>query len=178
MPDRPSQVRSIRPAPDEHAPFYGGYIAKVADGDVVHQLEEQIVDTLGLLESLPEEKAGHRYAEGKWSIREVVGHLCDTERVFSYRAMRFARADATRLPGFDENHFVANGRFEGRSLQSLAEELETVRWATVAFFDALDDECWLRRGVANDKEMSVRALAWTAAGHELHHRQILLDRYL
>lgn len=173
-----TQLRAIRPAPDEHAPFYARYIARVPDGDIVHHLEEQIVETLGLLESLPEEKAGHRYAPGKWSIREVVGHLCDAERVFAYRAMRFARADATPLPGFDEQAFVANAAFDTRSLHSLAEELETVRWATIAFFDALEAEAWPRRGVANDYPMTVRALAWTAAGHELHHREILRTRYL
>jgi uncharacterized damage-inducible protein DinB len=172
-----SEMRSTRPAPDEHAPYYGRYIERVPPGDVVAQLRSQIAGTLALLRPLSEEKAGYRYAPGKWSIRQVIGHLTDTERVFCYRAMWFARSDGTALPGFDENAFVANARFDSRSLASLVDELAAQRGATVAFFASLDADEWTRRGVANDKEMSVRALAWTIAGHELHHRELLRTRY-
>lgn len=177
MEDSLDQVRETRPAEDEHAPYYGKYIALVPAGDIVRRLDEQIVETLGFLESLPPERGGHRYAPGKWSIREVVGHLCDAERVFAYRAMRFARADSTDLPGFDENAFVANARFDARDVASLADEFEAVRWGTVALFDALQADEWNRRGTANNTPVSVRALAWIIAGHERHHLEILRTRY-
>ena len=172
------ESRATRPAADEHAEYYGRYITKVPNGDIVSTLKGQIPQTLSLIRSLPEAKGGHRYAPDKWSIREVVGHMSDCERVFAYRAMRFSRNDPTTLPGFDENLFVANARFDARTLASLADEFEAVRAASVAFFGSLDDEEWGRRGVANNKAMSVRALAWTTAGHELHHLSILRERYL
>lgn len=171
-------ARATRPAPDEYAPYYDAYIRKVPDGDVVHALRAQLPDTLATLRAVPESRAGHRYAEGKWSIREVVGHVCDAERVFAYRAMRFARADTTELPGFDENAFVANARFDERSLASLVDEFAAVRGATTAFFDGLFPDEWMRVGTANGKTMSVRALAWVIAGHERHHLQVLKERYL
>lgn len=170
--------RSTRPAPDEFAPYYGRYITKVADGDVLATLRTQIGETLAMLRAIPESRGGHRYAEGKWSIRESVGHMCDTERVFAYRAMRFSRNDATALPGFDENAFVANASFDQRSLASLVDEFEAVRRATIAFFDALTPDELQRRGTASDNPVSVRALAWIIAGHEVHHCEILKTRYL
>lgn len=171
-------VRAVRPTADEYAPYYAGYIARVGDGDIVHHLDEQLVETLGLLTTLPEERGGYRYAPGKWSIRQLIGHVSDAERIFTYRALRFARADATELAGFDENNFVANARFDERSLASLADELEAVRWATLAFFDSLAPDEWERRGVANGNAATVRGLAWIIAGHELHHLNILRTRYL
>jgi uncharacterized damage-inducible protein DinB len=172
-----AEPRSTRPAPDEYAPYYGTYITKVADGDVVRTLKGQFGDTLAYLRAIPESRGGHRYAPGKWSIREVVGHLCDAERIFAYRALRFARADATALPGFDENAFVGASRFDDRTLASLITEFESVRGATITFFDALFPEEWTRHGTASGKEMSVRALAWVVAGHELHHLEVLKSRY-
>ncbi|HEX9565737.1 MAG TPA: DinB family protein [Gemmatimonadaceae bacterium] len=171
-------TRAARPEADEYAPYYGTYIGKVGDGDIVRALAGQIGETLALLESIPESKAGHRYAEGKWSIREVIGHLCDAERIFGYRALRFARGDATPLPGFDEKSFVANARFDERSLTSMADELDAVRRASIVLFDGLFPEEWLRRGTSNGQTMSVRAFAWIAAGHERHHLDILRTRYL
>lgn len=171
-------VRAVRPTADEYAPYYAGYIARVGDGDIVHHLDEQLVETLGLLTTLPEERGGHRYAPGKWSIRQLIGHVSDAERIFTYRALRFARADATELAGFDENNFVANARFDERSLASLADELEAVRRATLAFFDSLAPDEWERRGVANGNAATVRGIAWIIAGHELHHLNILRTRYL
>lgn len=172
------ESRSIRPAANEYAPYYDRYISKIPDGDIVELLGQQIRETLGLLRSIDESRGGHRYAEGKWSIREVIGHMSDTERVFAYRAMRFARADGTPLPGYDENVFVANARFDARTIRDLAAELEAVRGATVAFFASLHDEEWARRGVANGNTMSVRAVACIIAGHERHHLGILKERYL
>jgi hypothetical protein len=172
-----AEARTSRPAPDEFAPYYGKYIEKVADGDVVEALKSQVGGTLGYLRSIPESRAGHRYAEGKWSIREVVGHLADAERIFAYRALRFARGDQTALPGFDENAFVANARFDDRTLASLVDEFAAVRAATIAQFDGFFPEEWVRCGSASGKVMSVRALAWVTAGHELHHLSILRERY-
>lgn len=171
-------VRSLRPEPDEFNSYYQRYIDRVPDGDIVRTLDEQIIETLGLLSAIPEERGGFRYAARKWSIRELVGHVCDVERIFVYRALRFARGDRTELSGFDENAYVANARLDDRTLASLADELEAVRWATVAFFDALNDEEFMRRGVANLAPVSVRALAWIVAGHERHHAEILRTRYL
>src|SRR4029077_5181557 len=120
----------------------------------------------------------HRYAPGKWSIKEVIGHVSDAERVFSHRALRFARGDRTRLPGFDEKAYTPAGRFDARPLPDLAAELDAVRHATIALFAGLDSEALARRGPANNKEVSVRALAYIIAGHERHHVGILRERYL
>lgn len=169
--------RSTRPAPDEYAPYYGRYVSQVGDGDVLSTLKSQLDETLSLLRAIPEGRGGHRYAEGKWSIRESIGHMSDTERVFAYRAMRFSRNDATALPGFDENAFVANARFDERTLASLVDEFEAVRRATIAFFAGLTPDEMVRRGTASDNPVSVRALAWIIAGHEMHHREILKTRY-
>lgn len=173
-----SPARAVRPDRGEFAPFYARYIDRLADGDIVRHLDEQVLETLALLASLPEEKGGHRYAPDKWSIREVIGHMCDAERIMTYRATRFARGDDTELPGYDENLFVANARFNDRTIASLADELEAVRWATVALFDSLTDEEFLRGGVANGQPVTVRALAWIIAGHERHHLELLRTRYL
>ena len=172
------EPRATRPSSDEFAPYYGTYVNKVADGDIVATLEKQIGTTLAFLRGIPEAKGGHRYAEGKWSIREVIGHLSDGERVFSYRALRFARGDATPLPGFDENEFMRQSRLDDRSLASLIAEFEAVRTASVALFDGLFPEEWTRRGSASGKDVSVRALAWIMAGHEVHHLEVLKTRYL
>lgn len=169
--------RSTRPAADEFASYYGTYITRVPDGDVVHTLNGQIAPTLDYLRTIPEAQGGHRYAAGKWSVREVVGHVADAERIFAYRALRFARGDSTPLPGFDENAYVANARVDDRPLSGLIDEYEAVRGATVAMFDGLFPEEWLRAGEASGKRMSVRALAWVIAGHELHHVEVLKTRY-
>jgi hypothetical protein len=167
-----------RPRQDEYVPYYHKYITLVPEGDVVETLRTQIADTLSLLRSIPESRGSHRYAPDKWSIKEVVGHLADVERVMTYRALRIARADATPLPGFDENAWVPAANFEARSLASLAHELEEVRRATVAFFETLDPEAAARHGLANNNAISARALAYIVAGHERHHVGILRDRYL
>lgn len=167
-----------RPEAGEYGPFYAGYVARVPAGDIVSVLQRQIGETRALLEEVGEGRAGYAYAPGKWTVKEVVGHLADAERVSSYRALRFARGDKIELPGFDENAYVPAGGFARRSLRSLLEELEAVRAATVALFHGLPEEAWLRRGVANRNAVTVRALAWIIAGHELHHREVLETRYL
>lgn len=170
--------RATRPHEDEYAPYFGTYISKVGDGDIVATLTGQIDGTLAFLRGIPDSLAGHRYAPGKWSIREVVGHMSDAERVFAYRALRFGRGDATPLPGFDENEFVKRARLDERSHAGLVDEFEAVRRATVALFDGFFPDEWTRHGSASGKDVSVRALAWIAAGHELHHVDILKTRYL
>jgi hypothetical protein len=167
-----------RPRDDEYLPYYGKYISLVPDGDLVETLRTQIGETLALLRTIPEQRASHRYAPGKWSIKEVIGHLSDVERVMTYRALRIARADATPLAGFDENAYVPAANFGARSLASLAHELAEVRRATVAFFETLDPEAAARRGSANNAGISARALAYIVAGHERHHVRLLRERYL
>lgn len=171
------EVRKSHPDPTEHAPYYGKYIALVPDGDIVGMLRSQIESTVDLLRGVPGDREQHRYAEGKWSVREVVGHLCDAERIFCYRALRFARGDATPLQGFDENAYAANATYDDRRLSTVVEEFAAVRAASIAFFDSLTDEEWQRRGSANSQEVSVRALAWIIAGHERHHVSLLRERY-
>ena len=167
-----------RPQQDEYVPYYHKYVSMVPDGDLVETLRTQIGETLALVRSIPEERGSHRYAPGKWSIKEVVGHMADVERIMTYRALRIARNDATPLPGFDENAYVPAANFEARSLASLAHELEAVRRATVAFFETLEPEAAARRGSANNNPISARALAYIVAGHERHHVALLRERYL
>jgi hypothetical protein len=173
-----AEPRATRPAPDEFAPYYGRYIDKVADGDIVRTLQRQIGETLRAFREIPDSRAGHRYAPDKWSIREIVGHLSDAERIFAYRALRIARGDETPLPGFDENAFVSRARLDDRPFAGLIDEYAAVRAASVALFDSLFPEEWTRRGIASEKGVSVRALAWIAAGHEIHHLEVLRTRYL
>ncbi len=146
-------------------------------GNLLHILAAQLAATRKLLAPLDERRALHRYANGKWSIKEVIGHVSDVERVFAHRALRFARADATPLPGFDENAYVPEGGFDGRPLDSLLDEFAAVRGASRALFAGLDEEAWRRQGTANGAAVSVRALATIIAGHELHHLALLRDRY-
>ncbi|HVG43653.1 MAG TPA: DinB family protein [Longimicrobium sp.] len=167
-----------RPAADEHAPYYARYIDLVPDGDLLDYLQRQMESAAAFLRAIPAEKHGHRYAEGKWSVREMVGHIADTERIFAYRALRFARADQTPLAGFDENAYVPAANFDARDLDSLVDEWVHVRLATLALLRGLDAGAPLRRGKANDQEISVRALAWVTAGHVDHHAAILRERYL
>jgi hypothetical protein len=166
------------PEASEYAPYYGRYIALVGGPDAIAALEDQPRDTLALLSTLTEEQGDYRYAPDKWSIKEMLGHVVDTERVFSYRALRFARNDATPLASFEQDGYVRAGDFGGRRMSDLIEEFIAVRRATVWLFRTLSPEAWMRRGVASGNPVSVRALAYIAAGHELHHRAVLKDKYL
>ena len=171
-------AREKKPDVSEHLPYYGRYIALVPDGDVVSILESQFRDTHSLLAGIPPARSKHRYAPGKWSINEMVGHVIDTERIFSVRALRFARSDPAPLPGFEQDDYVNNASFDSYPLAELVAELDGVRRSTVLFFRHLTEDAWMRKGVANNAEITVRALAWIIAGHELHHREILRTRYL
>ena len=167
-----------RPGTDEYAPYYGTYIGKVPDGDVRALLSSQLAETLELIRSTPESRGGYRDAPDKWSIKEVLGHLTDSERIFSYRALRIGRGDSTPLPGFEQDDYVPSGGFDARTLRDLADELAAVRQATIHLFAHFDAMALERRGTASGNPVSVRALAYIIAGHERHHVGILKSRYL
>jgi uncharacterized damage-inducible protein DinB len=167
-----------RPAPGEYNPYYDRYIARVPDGDLIEILARQADETLAVLQNLPDNAADYAYAEGKWSIKELIGHVCDAERIFSYRLLRIGRGDETPIEGFDENAYAPAGQFGARTLASLLEEFAAVRAATITLIAGLPTEGWLQTGTANDNPVSARAIAYIMAGHELHHREILLTRYL
>ena len=170
--------RSIRPASDEHIEYYSRYIDRVSDGDIVAKLEQQLPQTLAFLRSIPESKHDHAYAPDKWTIRQIVGHLSDGERVFQYRAFRFSRADTTPVPGFEENDYVANARFSSISMSDLISEFESLRDATVKMFSGMDADMMGRSGTANNAAITVRSIAWIMAGHVDHHEQVIRERYL
>jgi len=166
-----------RPEPDEIPSHYVGYIKRVPEPDPVMVCAAQIEDTVNLLSALSDTDAMYRYDRGKWSIKEVVGHLCDIERIMAYRALRIARGDSTPLPSFDENAYVPIAKFDNRSLADLLGELRTARASTVTLLRTFDADAWRRRGVASGKPVSVRALAYMIPGHERHHVEILRTRY-
>lgn len=167
-----------RPDRTEYVDYFHRYVALVPDGPIVPILAAQIEETRRLLAPLSEARAAGRYAPGKWSVKEVVGHLSDSERVFSYRALRIARGDSTPLPSFEQNDYVANGAFDGRALRDLLEEFAAVRVATVRLFEGMDAAASARVGTAAGNPVTARAIAYIIAGHELHHRRVLLERYL
>ena len=173
----PPAFTIARPQPGEYSPYYNRYISLVQGEDILNALDQQRRETMTLLCGRDEEDGDFRYAPGKWSAKEVLGHVCDTERVFAYRAMRIARADPTPLEGFEQDDYVRNGPFAQRPLADLIEDFIAVRRATLSLLRNLDEAAWMRRGVANKSEVTVRALAYIVAGHELHHRGILEEKY-
>jgi len=175
MTTKTSPIR--KPDSNEYAPYYQKYISLVPDADILTTLETQGRQTGALLAARKESDGDFRYAPGKWSLKEALGHVIDTERVFAYRALRIARNDQTPMEGFEQDDYVKFGPFGQRSLASLIEEFDSVRKASVALFRGLDEPAWTRRGVANKNEVSVRALAYMMAGHELHHRRIFQEKY-
>jgi hypothetical protein len=167
----------LRPSNTEYASFYAGYVGQITEEDVLPVLEEQIAQMRQLAETLPADKEGYRYAPGKWSVREVVGHLTDAERVFGYRALCIGRGDQTPLPGFDENAYMETAGFDQRTLADLVDELAHVRRANLAMLRHLGEDGWARVGTANANPISVRALAYIMAGHLRHHLNVLRERY-
>jgi hypothetical protein len=167
-----------RPQPGQYAPSFEKYIALVPEGDYQTILESQLQLWRQLPGSLTDKQAGFRYAPDKWSVKEIVGHVSDAERVFSYRLLRIARGDQTPLPGFEQDDYIKTANSSARSLASLLEEFESVRRASITLVRSLDDKAWLQRGVASNKEISATALAFIIAGHERHHWVILQERYL
>lgn len=170
--------RFDRPDAGEYADFYAGYISGVPDGDLLELLSLQQEEVAASLAGVPEAKGNFAYAPGKWSLKDVLGHIADGERVFSYRALRIARGDEIPLPGFDENAWVPNAGAGARTMKDLLDELTAVRASTLALLGHLPAEATTRRGTASGKTISVRALAWIIAGHERHHLQIIRERYL
>ncbi len=172
MPDSPR-----RPASDECADFYQPYIATV-EGELFPALESDAQAWRAMLAAVPSGREGHRYAEGKWSIREVVGHVIDAERMFTMRAMAFARGDRSHFPSFDENAYAAASGADRRPLSDLTDELSAVRAATLLLVKSFEDDVWDRRGTASGYEFTVRSVAWIIAGHSRHHRKVVRERYL
>jgi len=173
----PSAFTVTRPQAGEYAPYYDRYISLIQGDDILNVLDQQRRQMMLLLCGRDEEEGDFRYAPEKWSAKELLGHVCDTERIFAYRALRIARADATPLEGFEQDDYVRNGSFALRPMADLVEEFAAVRRATLSLFRNLDEAAWTRRGIANKNGVSVRALAYIIAGHELHHRRILEEKY-
>jgi hypothetical protein len=177
------QTQTIRPqiAPpetDESSPYYGRYISLVPGSDILATLEQQLDSTGSLVAALSEEQGERRYAPEKWSVKDLLGHVIDSERIFAYRALRIARNDPTPMEGFDQDTYARNAPFGQYRMPDLANEFSAVRTGTLFLLRHLDESSWLRRGNANQTELSVRAIAYIIAGHELHHLQILKERYL
>lgn len=162
-----------RPADNEHAPFYATYISKVPDGDLLNFMELQPDEFNGLINDLTDEQAIEPPAPGKWSVKQVLGHVCDTERIIGYRALRFARADKTEIEGFEQDDYVAAANSNARSASELLAELKSVRGATLSLLESLTTAESERSGMANGKSISVRALAYVIAGHAQHHLELL-----
>jgi len=166
-----------RPQPDEYAPYYAPYIEKIED-EVFVVLDEQLTSVVNFLKEIPEDKHNYAYAPGKWTIKEIMGHVIDTERIMSYRLLRFSRKDSTGLAGFDENSYILNSSYQERSFLSLIEEFQTVRKSHLFIFNALTPAQLELRGAANGSEVSVRALLFIIAGHLQHHMEVIKTRYL
>jgi DinB family protein len=172
-----STLMIARPKQDESDPWYHGYISKVTGENIAEQLGTQLEEIDRLLGSLSDEAAMFRYAPGKWSVKEVLGHLTDTERIFGYRLLRIVRGDPTPLPGFDENAYVPAARFDDWALDTLLEGFRAVRRSSVNLVETTRQECWSLRGVANGQPISARALAYIIVGHVSHHVGVLRERY-
>jgi len=173
----PTASPVTRPEPGEYAPYYERYISLVASVDILGTLDSQRRQMLLLLSGRDEGDGQLRYAPDKWTAKEVLGHVCDTERIMSYRALRIARGDRTPIEGFEQDDYVRNAPFAQRPLAEVIEDYIAVRRATLTLLRNLDDAAWARRGIANKNEISTRALAYLIAGHELHHRRILEEKY-
>lgn len=173
----PPLLTIARPQPGEYAPYYDRYISLVQNDDILATLDGQRRQMVLLLSGRENADGDFRYAPDKWNAKEVLGHVCDTERIFAYRALRIARADTTPMEGFEQDDYVRNGPFAHRPLCDLIEDYIAVRRSTLTLFRNLDQPAWSRLGSANKNEVSVRALAYIIAGHELHHRRILEEKY-
>lgn len=168
-----------RPSANEYHEYFKRYIDRIPpEGDLLQLLESDFRETEKFIQSLSDEQLNYRYAPGKWSIKEIINHLTDGERVFAYRAMRISRKDQTDLPGFDENLYVPNAKASTRTIASLLSEFSVVRRASIELFKNFDDEMLAQTGTANKNPVSVRALGFIIAGHELHHMNVIKERYL
>lgn len=165
-----------RPEPGEYAEYYADYVSRAKESDIISALEKQIEEVTSVIRHIPDSKSKERM-DGKWSLREVIGHLCDAERVFAYRAYRFSRKDSTPLAGFEQDDYVREGDANHRSVVELLEEFSLLRRSTVATFRHITPEIAMRRGVANGQEISVRALLYVTVGHARRHVEIIKQRY-
>jgi uncharacterized damage-inducible protein DinB len=168
----------MRPQLEKVAKFYQGYVKNVMDQDMFDALTQSSKTTLELVRSIPESKGEYRYGEGKWSIKELLAHMIDVERIMAYRALRFARNDKTDLPGFEENDYAPEANAHGRTIAQLADEMERLRATTIDMFKSFTPQMLMREGTANKNSLSVLVLGYVIPGHETHHRKILIERYL
>ncbi|AKD03765.1 DinB family protein [Pontibacter korlensis] len=173
-----TQLIITPPAPEEFSGYMGNYVQQAKTENLIEGLTASYVYITGLVQGLTEEQLHFRYAEGKWSIKELMVHLIDAERIFSYRALRFARQDKTELPGFDENQYAKVSKADSRDINSIVAEYTSLRTSTIELFKSFDDEALQQRGVASGQEVSVRALGYVILGHEVHHQKIIRERYL
>lgn len=167
-----------KPTPEEFPDFYGKYIALVKSENLIEALTEQGKQFNEFIYSIPSEIFDYRYAEGKWTVKEIISHILDAERIFAYRALRFARNDKTNLHGFEENNYVPETNAANRTIDSMLEEMTHVRCSTILLFFSFSDEMTMRKGIANGREISVRALGYIIAGHMQHHMNVIKERYL
>ena len=166
-----------RPAASEYPPFFATYVDKVPEGDILQQLSNQIEDMRHCFGALTPEQAEYRYAPGKWSLKDILGHLADGERIFAYRALRFARSDRTNLPGFDQDTYVTSGEFQNRSVGSLLDEFILQRQANIILFSSMDEDTLARSGMADGKDITVQSILYIQVGHIIHHIQVVKVRY-
>ncbi len=167
-----------KPFPSEYNSFYQPYIGRIGDQDLLTSLKEQLDVVVAFFSAISEDKENYRYAEGKWSIKEVLNHLNDTERVFAYRALNIARGDQQELPGMDQDVYQEHSRTEGRSLSSLIEEFRAIRLANIALFEPMTEEDGLKSAIASGSLVTVRALAAMIVGHYMHHIEVVKTKYL
>ena len=166
-----------RPQPDEYPAYAAGYVNLVGNGPILEILEYQQQNTYNFFVRMDPDKANYKYADGKWTVKEVLGHIVDTERIFAYRALVFSR-EAIELPGFDQDVYVDKATFNSRTLEDIANEFKTLRESSLYLFRSISDEQQTQKGIASGNPVSVRALAYLIAGHEMHHIKILKEKYL
>ncbi len=167
-----------QPTPDQYSPYYQGYITKAGGGNILESLKLSLGEAKTLIDQIPADKWDYSYGPGKWTIKEILIHIIDAERVFAYRALRVARNDQTPMPGFDQDDYVPTSGAKDRSPRSVAEELMAVRMATIALFENFSTAMWTHKGTASDHTITALALAHIIVGHQRHHAEILLERYL
>jgi len=173
-----SRMKQRRPESNEYASYYGRYTDLVPETDILAAMEKEAAQTQKVLASIDEKRGAFRYEPDKWSIKQLLGHVQDSELVFTYRALTFARGATVPLPGFDQNEFMASSSFDNSKVKDLAEGIDAVRRASLSLYRGLDDAAWDRGGTASDNHVTVRALAYITVGHERHHMKILRERYL
>ncbi len=171
-------MKISKPSPTDLSNYYKSYLHYTPEDDLLQVLKQQKNDIENFAASVLSDKETFRYAEGKWMLKEVIGHLCDTERILSYRALRISRNDKTPMSGFDENHYTPNSNYKDRTLKNIAEELIEVRQSTILLFENMSEEMFDRKGIANNNEVSVRAILFFIVAHARHHIKVIRDRYL